>query len=675
MSSYVRVKKSQKFPRLPLEGEIDLTYRCNNTCRHCWVWLPQNAPEQKHELSFDEIRRIADDARGMGCRKWKISGGEPMLHPDFPEIFDYLTRKSTAYSLNTNGTLITPAIAQLMKRKGVKMVALYGATPEVYDKVARRPGGFEQAMQGFAYLQEAGVEFIVQLMPMRSNYHQWEAMIALAKSLSPRWRLAESWIYLSARGNARRNAEIAAERLDPGQTLALDPPNISYDERMQELEAVVEGPEPCGSPQPGDDRLFASCMGNRFHIDPYGTMSFCPFLTGPAFRYDLRLGTFREGWEEFIPPLGATVRGGPEYLANCGSCENHGTSCCWCPAYGYLEQGRLSARVPYLCSLTEEAQRFKHDWLRDHRRYFQIPGITIQVESDVPFTEATFHPKFRQFEVAGPGEDTVTLRHHFELPELNGRDLGQEICRVRAWVISRKADTWIYRLHLAIPPEAGSTSLKCVAAFNKEHTRGEIHNFNAKDFTKGGLGSLTLFPTDQVLLGPLLAGRSACLLHAAGVILEGQGLLFMGHSEAGKSTMVTMIRERAEILCDDRIIVRRWPSGFKVHGTWSHGDIPIVSSASAPLRAVLFLKKSERNRITRIKDRQTILGLLLACVVRPVITAEWWEKTLEVVALLSRETPCYELEFDKSGDIVALLDDLAGAPAGGEKVLDPSPIG
>jgi MoaA/NifB/PqqE/SkfB family radical SAM enzyme len=66
-------------PRLPLKGSLDLTYRCNNTCRHCWLWLPPDAPEQQDELTFDEIRDVVDQARALGCREWAISGGEPSL--------------------------------------------------------------------------------------------------------------------------------------------------------------------------------------------------------------------------------------------------------------------------------------------------------------------------------------------------------------------------------------------------------------------------------------------------------------------------------------------------------------------------------------------------------------------------------------------------------------------
>jgi MoaA/NifB/PqqE/SkfB family radical SAM enzyme len=196
-------------PRLPLDGALDLTYRCNNNCCHCWLWLSSGAPQADEELSLAEIQRIVDEARQMGCQAWAISGGEPMLRPDFAEIFDYITRKSVSYSLNTNGTLITPEIARLLTRKGRKMVALYGATAEVHDRVTRNPGSFEATMRGFAYLKEAGAGFIVQIVPMRENYHQYAEMLALAESLSPQYRIGSAWLFLSACGSATRNREIA----------------------------------------------------------------------------------------------------------------------------------------------------------------------------------------------------------------------------------------------------------------------------------------------------------------------------------------------------------------------------------------------------------------------------------------------------------------------------------
>ncbi|OIO33149.1 MAG: hypothetical protein AUJ70_03855 [Candidatus Omnitrophica bacterium CG1_02_40_15] len=112
-TSFHEIRKVNNFPRLPLEGNIDPTYRCNNNCLHCWLRIPPNSSEKKLELAFAEIRKVFDEARKMGCRRWSISGGEPMLRPDFLEIFDYITSHSISYSINTNGTLITPKIARL----------------------------------------------------------------------------------------------------------------------------------------------------------------------------------------------------------------------------------------------------------------------------------------------------------------------------------------------------------------------------------------------------------------------------------------------------------------------------------------------------------------------------------------------------------------------------------
>lgn len=346
-ASYVAVKTARSLPRLPLEGSLDLTYRCNNACLHCWLWLPPCAPEQNRELTFDEIRRIAGEARALGTRAWHLSGGEPMLRADFPDIFDCLTRQAVTYSLNTNGTLITPDVARLLTRKGRKLVALYGATAETYDRVTRHHGGFEAMLRGVRYLQEAGAGFTVQLVPMRANWHEWQAMQAFAETLSPHQRLGAAWLYLSARGGPARNAEIDRQRLHPRDAVALDPPDTSREEP-----AV-----PAGAPTPGDDRLFAACIPARreFHIDPYGWMSFCAFLQDPALRYDLRRGTLRDGWEVFIPALADQVRGGDEYAAHCGACDLR-AGCRWCPAYGYLEHGRYSAPVEYLCAMARAAR-------------------------------------------------------------------------------------------------------------------------------------------------------------------------------------------------------------------------------------------------------------------------------------------------------------------------------
>jgi MoaA/NifB/PqqE/SkfB family radical SAM enzyme len=639
-------------PRLPLEGSIDLTYRCNNSCRHCWVNLPPNSPEKENELSFDQITRIVDEVRAMGCRKWAISGGEPMLRADFAEIFDYIARKCISYFLNTNGTLINPQIARLMKRKGSKMVALYGATAEIHDHITRTPGSFDAALQGFAYLKEAGAGFIVQLIPMKDNYFQLNEMICLAESLSPLWRIGASWLYLSACGDYERNREITRQRLDPKDIIELDKPDL-YSGKSIETE---ESP---GCRHTKDDgRLFASCIAGRrdFHIDPYGQMAFCSFVRDAALRYDLKTGSIQYGWDIFIPSLAGKVTGGKEYENGCGSCGLR-EDCLWCPVYGYLEHGRFSAKVEYFCSVASQARRFKETWKKNHRRYYKIGGITVQTEFDLPITDTTFSDKFKCFETDGPGEDTIIFSHHFALPDLSTSELGVEIYRKAPWAIYRKGNSWIYT---GISPDPKDTDVRVLAVFDHDHSHATIyHGASQKDlYTKGNLRSLTLFPTDQIVLARVLADRGGCYLHSAGVILDNKGLLFVGHSDAGKSTIATLLKGKAEILCDDRMIVRQQPKGFRIYGTWSHGDVAEVSENSAPLRALLFLEQADRNYLIPIEGKQQRFKKLLPYLIKPLETKDWWEKMLLLAERIACDIPCYRLEFDKSGGVIEILRGL-----------------
>jgi hypothetical protein len=199
-----------------------------------------------------------------------------------------------------------------------------------------------------------------------------------------------------------------------------------------------------------------------------------------------------------------------------------------------------------------------------------------------------------------------------------------------------------------------------VAVFNHDHSRATIyHGDDQKDFyLEGNLHSLTLFPTDQILLARVLSDRGGCYLHSAGVILEDKGLLFVGHSDAGKSTMAMMLKEKAEILCDDRIIVRERPEGFRIYGTWSHGDVAEVSANSAPLQAMLFLEQAKQNRLIPIDDKRQRFKKLLPYLIKPLETRDWWDRMLSLVQRIAHEAPCYSLQFDKSGGVIELLRKL-----------------
>ncbi|MBI3986859.1 MAG: radical SAM protein [Lentisphaerae bacterium] len=633
-------------PRLPLTGSIELSFRCNNRCRHCWIARPEDSPKARRELSTDEIRSLANDARALGCQRWSITGGEPMLRPDFAECFDSLTRRTLPYTLNTNGTLITPAIARLLKRKGLKLVALYGASAAVHDRVTRTPGSHEAVLRGMAYLREAGTGFTVQLVPLKTNVHEWGGMIRLATAFSPHWRVGASWLYMSADGSAARNRSIARERLDPETVTALDPPVVH--------DMMTDAEDPDSACAHNHAPFFSCLTANRFHVNPYGLLKTCAMIQDPSLVYDLRRGTFREAWESFLPSLPDRVRGRGAFSRQCGRCRKR-NDCHWCPAYAYLEHRRHSAPVRYLCQLAGAAHRYQRNWIRHHRRFFDIAGITIQVDAEHPFAQHTFASSLEAFRVDNPGTDLVRFHHQFHLPAFRKWEGERLVYRKKPWRIFRRGDSWAYFCNQPRKPK----SRVCQAAsFNPDHTRGIICHANADSFRLGRWHSLSGFPSDQIVLARVLADREACFLHAAGMVMRGHGLLFLGHSGAGKSTISRLLNGQARLLNDERMIVRRWPDGFKIHSTWSHGEIATVSPGEAPLRALCFLEQAGRNRLIPIAARADVFRRLLFRVIRPCVSADWWDKTMGLLARLAREVPAYRLQFDRSGRICQAVESL-----------------
>ena len=641
---YSKIQVLQQLPRIPFKASIDLTYRCNNDCRHCWVRLGPRAPEKQQELTTDEIFDIVNQAKALGCREWAISGGEPMLRPDFYDIFDYITRNSKIYSLNTNGTLITPKIARLMQeRKGMKMVALYGASKEVYEDVSRIPGSYDAAMRGFRLLKEAGAGFVVQVIPMKANYHEYDAMIALAKELSPDYRIGAPWLYLSADGDEQKNNEIRAQRLPARVAVELDPPQIEA--------GAAGGQHACGFM--ANDNLYESCISIRrdFYIDPYGRLTFCSFIRDPELMYDVRQGSIQDAWDNFIPSLKDKYQGGQEYQQNCATCE-YRSECRWCGVYGYLEHGRHTAKVEYLCQVARETRAYKDDWLKNHRRYFNLAGISIQLESEIPFQENSIHPDLQKFYDSQPDKVDVKIYHYFEIPEEDEKEWGE-------WV--KEQNLWNFYRH----EKYGLTGIKKLEGkvehlfhFNPDQTIARFFHRQESLFQEGGLHFLT-FPTrEQLLLTPVLVHNNASAFHSSAFIYKKKGFIFLGQSGAGKSTMIKLMREHIQILCDEINIIRKWPDGsYKVHGTWNHGELPELSAGEAPLIGLFFLKQADANKIAPMRKIDAIANLT-ARALKTVNTRELWQKQLAFFGQLVDDVPIYELSFDRSGYVKQVLDEL-----------------
>ncbi|MFA5319589.1 MAG: hypothetical protein WBE75_00565 [Candidatus Omnitrophota bacterium] len=288
-------------------------------------------------------------------------------------------------------------------------------------------------------------------------------------------------------------------------------------------------------------------------------------------------------------------------------------------------------------------------------KYYRLAGIDICLLSDLPFSERTFHPKFREFESVKPARgEMVLIKHHFSLPLLDPGSLGTEVYNAPPWVVYRSKDRLVYK---CVSREGTKERIHNLVLSDICRSRFDIYHADKNAYLRGGAYSLTLLPSDQILLAGVLSSRRACYIHACGIIYANEGLLFAGHSGAGKTTLARMFSKHGgQVLCDDRIVVRRLGGKFRIYGTWNNGELQRVSRRDAILKGIFFLRKAGVNRIIRIENKKETFKRLSACLIKSLQTVSWWENTLPLLEQITRTVPAYVLEFDKKGKVVELFE-------------------
>lgn len=140
------------------------TRTCNLRCVHCY--MDSDARKYQGELSTTEAKGFIDDLAEFKVPVLLLSGGEPLIRPDFFELAEYARDKGIRPTLSTNGTLITREVAQRIKDIGVGYVGIsLDGLREVNDKFRGREGAFQAAMEGIrncvAVNQRVGLRFTI----------------------------------------------------------------------------------------------------------------------------------------------------------------------------------------------------------------------------------------------------------------------------------------------------------------------------------------------------------------------------------------------------------------------------------------------------------------------------------------------------------------------------------
>lgn len=163
-----------------------LSNSCNLACRHCWIkpCYINGKPDPGDVIDVSSLMDAVQEARPLGLNNAKLTGGEPMLHPEFIEIVDRLTQEGLQLNMETNGTLLNKEIACHLKDNthvSFISVSIDGADADTHDDFRGVAGAFQAVLHGLDCLVAAGYQNIQVITCVhRGNCHQVADIVRLA---------------------------------------------------------------------------------------------------------------------------------------------------------------------------------------------------------------------------------------------------------------------------------------------------------------------------------------------------------------------------------------------------------------------------------------------------------------------------------------------------------------
>jgi MoaA/NifB/PqqE/SkfB family radical SAM enzyme len=242
--------------RVPLQGTIEPTFRCNLSCAHCYVNEPAGSAEVRgRELDTARLLALVDEIAEAGCLSLLLTGGEVLLRRDFPEVYRHAVARGLRVTVFTNGTMVTDEIADLFAshRPRAVEITLYGMTAETYERVTRVPGSFARCLEGIDRLLARGVRLKLKTMALTWNVHEIPAMREFARARGCDFQ-HDGILNRRVDCGASRNGEL---QLTPAQVVALDLEDPEQARILKEAcdEALAAAAAPAAGP--ADDHVYS----------------------------------------------------------------------------------------------------------------------------------------------------------------------------------------------------------------------------------------------------------------------------------------------------------------------------------------------------------------------------------------------------------------------------------
>src|SRR5271157_5555155 len=304
---------------IPISVHMDVTYRCNERCVHCYL-----DHDDHGEMTTAEIKDVLDQLAEAGVFFLTFSGGEVFMRRDFFDLVEYARRLMFNVKIKTNAVMIHEEEARRIRELAVDtiQISVYSHRPEVHDAITKLPHSFERTIKAIRFLREQGLRVTIANVLMTVNSSDHSGVQELAAELGVQYTL-EPTITPMMDGDT----SVLSLRI-PGEEL----PEIFHNPAL-----VGSQEEFCAPPKPPseEDLEGYSCSaGHSFcYITPYGDVF-------PCVQFPLPSGNVRQ--RKFID----IWRGSPQLeqvrsirardLSTCPTCVHLGT-CTRCPGLAYME--------------------------------------------------------------------------------------------------------------------------------------------------------------------------------------------------------------------------------------------------------------------------------------------------------------------------------------------------
>jgi radical SAM protein with 4Fe4S-binding SPASM domain len=304
---------------IPLSVQLDLTYRCNERCIHCYL-----DHDDHGEMTTLEIKKLLDELASAGVFILTLSGGEIMLRKDFFELLEYARQLTFCVKLKTNAILIRQREAQRIRALGVDsiQVSIYSHRAEVHDAITKVHGSLLRSLDAIRFLKGHGLKVMIANVLMQQNSLDYSGVRALAAELGVDFTLDPTV-------TPKMDGDRSILSLNTGPAVLKD---------LFRDPAFVPDPEHfCALPaKDGADVLDdvpCSAGHTACYVSPYGDVYPCVQFPLPS--GNVRRSRFLDIWQhsEALEEV-RSIR--LRDLPTCSHCT-HVSACTRCPGLAYME--------------------------------------------------------------------------------------------------------------------------------------------------------------------------------------------------------------------------------------------------------------------------------------------------------------------------------------------------